>query len=364
MIPQMEPVYGQEERLAVDEYLAQVPCPWLTEFKKTRELEEMIADYVGAKHCVMTPNATLALYAMLTVLGIQAGDEVIVPDFTMIATANAARMTGATVRFVDVDLSTLCLDMSKVKRAIRDNTRAILLVDINGRSPDMAAMIALAEDSGVILLEDAAQALGSTWEGKHLGTFGLMGAFSFSCQKIISTGNGGCIITDDDKMARRLRSYKNFGRLSGGNDDYTEFGINLKFNDLQAVVGIQQIQKLPERVSWKKRMYRAYMNKLAGLSEISFPPTDLEQTAPWFVDVFAERRDELAAQLESQGVITRKPYPALHSTPVYPRYNGLNFPNATFVSRRGLWLPSSPSLTKRQIARVCNEIIKFYKGGK
>ena len=209
-IPQMEPSFGDEERDALSAYLNQDPSPWLTEFDKTRELETMIAGYVGSKHCFMTPNATLALYAMLMVCDIGPGDEVIIPDFTMVATANAVRMTGATVRFVDVKADTWCMDLDKAWKIINSKTRAILPVHINGRSIHMVAATALAQSNDIVLLEDAAQALGSTWNGKHLGTFGLMGAYSFSSQKIVSTGNGGCVVTDDDDIAERLRMFRDF----------------------------------------------------------------------------------------------------------------------------------------------------------
>ena len=362
-IDQMAPSYGAEEIQAVTDYLHS--GAWLTEFHKTRELEVMIANYVDVKHCIMTPNATLALYAMLVALDIGPGDEVIVPAFTMVATANAVRMAGASVVFVDIDRDTLCLDPVRLKHIFGIGPiKAVLLVDLNGRSPDMASLLAFTESKGVLLLEDAAQALGSYWHSQHLGTFGKAGVFSFSVPKVITTGQGGCIVTDDDLLAKRLRSFKDFGRPRGGCDEYLEFGINLKFTDLQAVIGIEQMKKLPERVVRKKAMYRLYESLLRDISQVKFLPTNLVDTSPWFIDVLVEHRDELQEYLLERGVKTRPFYPALPACSAWKwDYNlsgSLNCPVARDVARRGLWLPSSSFLDDETIGQICNGIRAFY----
>ena len=369
-IEQMAPNYGAEEIKAVTDYLHS--GGWLTEFRKTRELEAMIADYVDTKHCIMTPNATLALYAMLTALNIGPGDEVIVPAFTMVATANAVRMTGADVVFVDIDRNTLCLDLGLLEQVIGTGMiKAVLLVDLNGRSPDMDSLLALTESKGVLLLEDAAQALGSSWHrpgththGQALGTFGKAGVFSFSVPKVITTGQGGCIVMDDNRLAKKLRSFKDFGRPHGGCDEYLDFGINLKFTDLQAVIGIEQMKKLPERTIRKKAMYQLYESLLGDISQVKFLPTNLIDTSPWFIDVLVEHRDELQAHLLEQGIKTRQFYPALPTCPAcraWRRYTPVVCPVTQDIAQRGLWLPSSSFLTNADIGRVCNTMREFYE---
>lgn len=367
MIEQMAPNYGSEEIQAVTDYLHS--GGWLTEFKKTRELEAMIADYVGTKHCIMTPNATLALYAMLAALNIGPGDEVIVPAFTMVATANAVKMTGADVVFVDIDRNTLCLNLGLLEQVIDTGTiKAVLLVDLNGRSPDMDSLLALTESKDVLLLEDAAQALSSSWHcpgthsrGQPLGTFGKAGVFSFSVPKVITTGQGGCIVTDDDLLAERLRSFKDFGRPHSGRDEYLNFGINLKFTDLQAVIGIEQMKKLPERVIRKKAMYQLYESLLGGIPQVKFLPTVLVDTSPWFIDVLVEHRGELQEYLLAQGIKTRQFYPVLPTCPAWRGRGWGGYPVAQDIAQRGLWLPSSSFLTNVKIEWICDKIREFYK---
>ncbi|MDZ4232110.1 MAG: aminotransferase class I/II-fold pyridoxal phosphate-dependent enzyme, partial [Candidatus Pacearchaeota archaeon] len=197
-ISQMEPWLGSEERKAVNKYLQQ--GGWLTEFKKTKEFESAIADYTGARYAAVVPNGTLALAGALMAAGIKRGDEVIVPDYTMIASANAIVLAGATPVFVDIDPETLCLDLQLASKAVTKRTRALMLVTINGRFPAMEDAVALARKHKLFLLEDAAQSLGSFYRGRHLGTFGDAGILSFSAPKIITTGQGGAILTDSKKL--------------------------------------------------------------------------------------------------------------------------------------------------------------------
>jgi len=168
-INQVEPWIGEEEKQALIEYMDS--GGWLTEYRKTREFETMIAEYVGARYCAVLCNGTVTLFTALMALGIGPGDEVIVPDFTMIASANAVVLAGATPVFVDIDRATLCLDLDLAERAITPRTKAIMLVSLNGRAPDMDRAVALADQHGLFLVEDAAQSLGSRWRGKHLGAF-------------------------------------------------------------------------------------------------------------------------------------------------------------------------------------------------
>lgn len=252
-IPQMEPWFDDRERKAIDEYMLE--GGYITEFKRTQQFERMIAEFTGAKDCIVVNNGTISLTLAAIATGIKAGDEVIVPNYTMIATPNSVRMFGATPVFVDVERETLCLDIGLVREAITSNTKAIMLVSANGRYPKAGinAFKELADRHKLVLIEDAAQSLGSRYpDGRHIGRVGKVGSFSFSAPKIISTGQGGALITDDDDVALRLRRLKDFGRSGGGNDIHDWVGYNFKFTDLQACVGIEQMKKLRWRIARKR----------------------------------------------------------------------------------------------------------------
>lgn len=358
-INQMEPVFDENEREAMHTYFLQ--GGWGTEFRQTRIFEEMIREYTGAKHCWMMPNGTLSLSCALTAAGIGAGDEVIVPDYTMAATPNAVHLIGAKAVFADINRRNLCLDFEKMKEAVTEKTKAVILVSLNGRCPDhIEEYAAFCRERGIHLIEDAAQSLGSFYRGKHLGRYGETGSFSFSAPKIITTGQGGALITDDDEISEKIKKIRDFGRASGGSDHYLTMGWNLKFSDFQAVVGIEQMKKLPERVKRKKEMGRLYESMLAGIPGVETIKTDYNDTPPWFIDILCEKRTELKEWLKEKGIGTREFYPPLHSEPVYG-YD-MSFPVTEEASAKGLWLPSSMRVTDEQIGYICGAVRSFYTG--
>jgi len=358
----MEPWFGKEERTAVCEYLD--AGGWITEFKQTQRFEELIAEYTGARHAVVVNNGTVSLVVAALACGVGPGDEVIVPDYTMIATPNSVRLLGATPVFADVERETLCLDVEQAAAAITERTKAIMLVSANGRYPKcgVEAFESLAAEKGLALIEDAAQALGSFYpDGRHIGRAGILGSFSFSAPKVISTGQGGALITDDDAVADRLRKLKDFGRSGGGGTDVHEtFGINLKFTDIQACVGIEQMKKLPWRVERKKAIYRQYQAGLRDVPRVRFFEQDLERTSPWFIDTLVENRAGLRAHLREQKIGSRLMYPPINTQEVYNLPG--SFPVAELVGEKGLWLPSASQLTDADVDRVCARIREFYQG--
>jgi perosamine synthetase len=356
-INQVEPWIGEEEKKAIVEYLDR--GGWLTEFEKTREFERLIADFVGSKYASVVSNGTVSLTIALMALGIGGDDEVIVPDYTQIASANAVILAGAKPVLVDIDASTLCLDLDLVEKAITSRTKAIIFVSLNGRCPDMNKVVSLSQKYELYLIEDAAESLGCTYEGKHLGTFGIIGSFSFSPSKIITTGQGGALITDNEELYHRISKIKDFGRPKAGIDFYEIMGFNFKFTDLQAVIGIEQIKKLEWRVKRKKEIFALYQRELKEVPQIQFIETNLEDTSPWFVDILVPDPSALKNYLAERGIGTRPFFPPIHSQPPY----GLNeqYPNTEYVSTHGLWLPSSSFLSDEDIKRVCNEIKVFYQ---
>ena len=359
-IPQMEPWFGAEEKDALNQYMDE--GGWLTEFKRTTEFENRIAGYTGAKHAVVVNNGTVSLTLMALAAGIKAGDEVIVPNYTMIATPNAVKMFGAVPVFADVEKDTLCLDLTCMREAITPKTKAVFFVNANGRNPKagIEAYQQLCADHGLIFLEDSAQSLGSKYpDGRHQGTTGLAGSFSFSAPEVISTGQGGAMITNDDDMATRLRRLKDFGRSGGGNDIHDSIGYNFKFTEMQAVIGNEQMKKLPWRVERKKEIFRQYKENLSAIREISFFDQDLSCTTPWFIDVLAEKREELVQYLKGHGIGSRTMYPPINQQVAY-QVPG-NHPVSELVGKKGLWLPSASQLTDEQIIRICGAITRFYQ---
>jgi perosamine synthetase len=314
-INQMEPWIGEEEKQAINAYLD--AGGWLTEFKKTREFEQMIADYTGSRFAVVVVNGTVSLTTAVMALGIGAGDQVLVPDFTMLASATALLLTGAEPVFVDVNTDDWCVDLDQVERAITPRTKALMLVSINGRSPDMARAVELCQRHNIHLIEDAAQSLGSWHKGKHLGTWGEIGSFSFSAPKVITTGQGGALVTDDPILAEKMRKIKDFGRRQAGEDFYETVGFNFKFTDLQSVIGIEQMKKLEWRVNRKKEMFRIYQQELVAVESVRFPVTNLAEVSPWFIDVLVPNPLALKQHLETKAIGSRLVYPALHSQPAF-----------------------------------------------
>jgi perosamine synthetase len=357
-INQMEPWFDNKEQEALNGYMTE--GGWVTEFSKTFEFQDLIKRYTGAKHCFVVNNGTISLTIMAMAAGIKAGDEVLVPNYTMVATPNSLKMFGAEPKFIDVDPKTLCISLEAIKRNVTSKTKGVFLVNANGRYPsDFNEIVSYCRSNNLILLEDSAQALGSFYpDGVHQGRKGVAGSFSFSAPKIISTGQGGAIITDDDNLAYNISRLKDFGRSGGGNDVHDMIGYNFKFTDIQAVIGIVQMGKLDWRVNRMKEIYNRYKKNLSNLRQVEFFDQDLKYTTPWFIDVRVENREELVAHLKQNKIGSRTMYPPINKQQAY------NVSGEHIVSNeigvKGLWLPSSSKLTNEQIDYICEQIASFY----
>ncbi len=357
IIPQFEPSFDEAEAQALYDYMKS--GGWATEFRKTEEFEHRLAEWTGTKHCVVTNNGTISLTLALLAAGIGAGDEVLVPDLSMIATANAVTLFGAKPVFVDVNPKNLCMDLSKAEAAITTKTTCLIYVSLNGRSGPMDEVNSFCKKHKLFFLEDAAQSLGSFHNNQHLGSFGDVGSFSFSMPKIITTGQGGALITNNGEIAGKIRRLKDFGRSRGGIDLHETIGYNFKFTDIQAVLGLEQMKKLPERIVKKKALYRYYQQQLASLQEVSFLLTDLNQTTPWFVDIYTKNPDKLSQWLKEKGIGTRRLYPPIHLQKAYQ--TKAFCPHTSEASSRGLWLPSSTQLEDSEIRHITQIITDFFE---
>ncbi len=359
VINQIEPWINREEE---KEVLRVLRSGWLTEAERTEKFAKMVAEFVASRYASVLSNGTVTLFAGLKALGVGPGDEVIVPDMTMVASPNSIVLTGAKPIFVDIKKDNLCLDLDEVEKKMTSKTKAIMPVAFNGRAPNMERLLKIAQKHQLFIIEDAAQALGCYYQGKHLGTFGDVGSFSFSTPKIITTGQGGALVTNSKKIYEKIIRLKDFGRIDRNTQDHDEIGYNFKFTDLQAALGIVQMKKLAWRLKRKKAMYQLYYEELKGIKEIKFIQTDLSQTSPWFIDIIIPNPEKLQKYLQTKKIGTRLFYPAIHTTKPYR--SSTRFVNSFWAACHGLWLPSSTFLSDNDIKRVCREIRSFHEKNK
>jgi perosamine synthetase len=359
----MEPWFDDKETEAVYNYMKE--GGWLMEFDKTREFEKMICDYTGAKYCHIVNNGTISLSIALLALDVKKNDYVIVPNFTMIATPNSVNLIGANVILVDVEQETLCIDINIVDNLLKNDIdkkiKCVIHVSLNARCNDIIRLKNICDSYHVNLLEDSAQSLGSWYKDKHLGTFGHIGSFSFSAPKIISTGQGGALITNNSELSDKIWKIKNFGRKSGFNDIHDTFGINSKTTDIQSVIGIEQMKKLEYRVKRMKEIWNLYYSLLSNIPQIfMFKPND-PKWIPWFIDIYTDDPVNLQIYLKTQNIGTRIVYPPIHSQKCYLDISSeSNYTVTEKYSYTGLWLPSSSKNTDEEIKQICNIINNYF----
>jgi len=357
-----EPKIGDVERKLVSEVL---DSNFLNDGDVTTLFEDQLAELLGCKYVVTVTSGTAAIFLSLAGLGVGPGDEVIVPDVTFIATANAVVMTGAQPVLVDVDPSTFNIDPQAVARAITPQTRAVIPVHVSGRAANLSAILEIAEKHGISVVEDAAEAFMSRVDGKCLGTFGKAGCLSFSPNKTITTGQGGAILTNDSHLHTRFRELKDQGRPvrgTGGDDVHRAVGYNFKFTNLQAAVGLGQLTFLETRVERMKGIYRRYVEGLSGVEEILLPGFNIETgETPQWTDALVENRDDLVQHLRSHGINCRPFWFPMHWHAPY-RLPDDRFPNSTRLVPRAFWLPSAFTLTDQDVDTVCGHIREFFQG--
>ena len=359
MIPQIQPWIGEEEVKSVYE---QIKSGWISEGQRAKEFEEEIKKLTGAKHAISCMNGTIALFIAIKALGIGRGDEVIVPDMTFIATANAAIMAGAVPVFCDIDRGTFNLSPTALRAKISERTKAIIPVHLYGQSAAMHEIMAIAKASNLFVIEDAAEALGVKLDGKHVGTFGNMGTFSFYANKNVTTGEGGMVITNDDRLALKAQMLKNHGRKERGSFVHDKIGYNFSFTDIGAAIGLAQLRKFPEVKRRKSSLLKEYRKQLEGVKQVSFPK-DAEGCEPviWFISVLVENPGGLQEYLKTEGIETRRFFYPLHRQPCYKGWDSNEFPDADWAYEHGLSLPSSATLTKEEVTFVCTKIREFFR---
>lgn len=328
----------------------------------TTAFENQIAAICEVPHAIAITSCTAATSLALMAAGIGQGDEVIVPDITFIATANAVSMTGATPIIADVRQDDFMLDPSALEKKITPRTRAIIPVHVSGRSAPINDLLSLAEHYNLLIIEDSAEGLGSRHAGKPLGSFGMMGTFSFSPAKTITTGQGGMVVTSSDEMATRLRMLKDQGRPlrgTGGADTHLTLGYNFKFTNLQAAMGLAQLEDFPARMAHQRDLYRWYRQHMPESEGLRLLPFDLAGgECPQWIDVWVDDRDALYDFLIEKNIQPRKFWFPLHSQTPY-RQPERAFPNGTAVGEHAMWLPSSLTMREEDVKLVCAVIAEW-----
>ncbi len=336
---------------------------YLNEGDWTARFESRLARLLGVRHVVCSTSGTTAIFLALKGLGVGPGDDVIVPNITFIATANAVSMTGARPVFADVNADTLCLDRPSFIEALTPRTKAVIPVHVSGRGPHIAEVVAEARKRKIVVVEDAAEALLSKFRGKNLGTFGEAGAFSFSPNKLMTTGQGGFVATNDTGLFHRLVELKDQGRPkrgTGGDDLHPSLGFNFKLTNLQAAVGLGQLELLNARLKKMKQIYEWYENGLRGVHGIRVLPFDVKKgESPQWVDALSPRRDELVDFIEKNGFGCRRFWLPIHTQKPYAKSPSFSF-HSDRLSHEAVWLPSSFLLEKKDIQKVCRLIAQFF----
>lgn len=372
-IPVTRPLFDRNEESA----LAQViRSGWVTQGPKVAEFESLVANYVGSKYAVATTSATTSLFLSLYMLGIGRGDEVIVPSFSFIATANVIVHTGARPVFVDIDPKTYNLDPEKVAAAVTKKTKAIMAVDQVGLPCDLDSIHDIARKHRLFVVEDAACALGSEYKGRRIGSISELTCFSFHPRKLITTGDGGMITTNNKKLAERAKLLRHQGMGVSDvarhkatkiiHEKYPEIGFNFRMSDLEAAVGVEQMRKLPKILAARKQLAERY-NRAFAKSELVVPPyVPKGYVHNWQTYVVRLKpnkkitRDYLMQKLLDAGIATRRGVMASHLEAPYRKLVGrVSLPETESAARETMLLPLYPQMTRDEQDYVIGKVVEF-----
>lgn len=372
MIPVNEPSMGQREL----EYVTDcIRTGWISSSGRYIEaFEQGWADYCGCRYGVAVSNGTTALQVAVAALNLKAGDEVIMPTFTIISCAIAVTYNNGIPVLVDSDPRTWCMDVNQVEEKITPRTRAIMPVHIYGHPVDMDPVLDLAEKYRLMVVEDAAEAHGAeylsgrntakaTW--KHCGSFGTLSCFSFYANKLITTGEGGMVLTNNPQLADKIRSLRNLCFQRDRRFYHEETGFNFRLTNLQAALGLAQLERMDEIVVRKRWIGEEYSRRLKDIKGLQLPAEEgWARSVYWMYGIVLSEENgmdgsELSKKLRERGIETRPFFLGMHQQPVFRKqklFGNEHYPVAERISRQGLYLPSGLKLTEHQLAQVCDAI--------
>lgn len=366
-LPVCEPCFSDIESKYV---LEAVQSAWVSSAGQFLEkFETGFASYCGMKHGVSTTSGTTALHLALVACDIQVGDEVIIPDFSMAAVLSSVLYCGATPVFIDAEKDTWNISVSAIEEKITEKTRVILPVHTYGHPVDMSVIWEIARKKRIIIIEDAAEAHGAEYKGQKCGSLGELSCFSFFGNKIITTGEGGMVLTNSDDIAQKLRYYKNlcfpYGKREYRHDD---LGFNYRMTNMQAALGLAQLEKIDYLAQQRINNAQEYCRLLSDIEGIRLPVNKpYAKNVYWMFGIVLDpnkaacTRDELSDYLTKNGIDNRSFFRPLHSQKMLNKFGIRDvgyYPVTEYLAQNGLYLPSSSKLTKDEIARVCEAVIR------
>jgi perosamine synthetase len=366
-VPVNEPLLNGNEK----KYLLEcIETGWISsEGPFIKQFEDGVATSIGRKHAIAVSNGTAAIDAAIEALGFEAGDEVILPTFTIISCISQIIRAGLVPVLVDSDPSTWNMDITQVEKKITSRTKAIMAVHIYGLPVDMGPLLELARRYGLKIIEDAAEMHGQTYKGHPCGSFGDISIFSFYPNKHITTGEGGMIVTDDDHLADKCRSLRNLCFQPQKRFVHERLGWNLRMTNLQAALGVAQLERLTEFVQLKKQMGSVYQSGLAGITGLQLPlaKTDYAENIYWVFGIVLDDSVpfgavEAMAFLAEMGIGTRPFFWPMHEQPVFQKmglFRGESYPVSERLARRGFYVPSGLGLTHDQQSKVIQAVRKL-----
>lgn len=370
-IPVCEPYLNGNELTYVTDA---VKTGWISSAGKyVTEFEQQFSEYCGCKYGVAVCNGTVALHLALVALGIGKGDEVILPTYTMIASAFAICYTGAKPVFVDADKDSWNIDINKIEEKITERTKAIMPVHIYGKMCDMDAITKIAREHNLYIVEDAAEAHGAIYKGSKAGSFSDIAAFSFFANKNITTGEGGMVVTNNENIYKQAKYYKNvcFPTAGGRNYTHDNIGFNYRMSNLVAVIGLAQVEKADEYRALRIRnngIYRELLAKIPGLQMQALPEKDCLDVC-WMNTVivdshlYCHTRDELIMYLRDKGIDTRLLFNGMHNQKAMKDYGcdcSGTYPVSDWLTANGFYLPSASNLQQADIEYICKCILDFH----
>lgn len=361
MIPVAEPWIEEKERQYV---LDCINSGWVSSMGDyILKFEKGFSEYCGTEFGIACSNGTTALHLALLAMGIGKGDEVIVPTLTFIGTANAVTYTGAKAVFLDSESRTWNIDPKKIEENITSNTKAIIPVHLYGHPCDMGTIKEIAKKYDLHVIEDAAEAHGAEYTGKKVGSIGDAGCFSFYGNKIITAGEGGMITTNNKEVAKKVAMLRDHAMSQDRKYWHDFVGYNYRMTNLQAALGVAQLEKIEKIIEIKRRNANLYNSLLKDVNGITLPIEEKwARNVYWMYSVLIEEdygisRDDLMEKLKEEGIDSRPFFYPIHIMPPYRNHEG-DFPVAEALSKKGMSLPSSAKLKRDEIVKICNVIRK------